>query len=351
MSTNNNFNLLRLLAASQVLVVHGLHHLNYTGVLLDILRLIPGVPVFFFISGLLITASYARLSKKVSGLRYFFINRFLRIYPALWVCVLCSICMVWLTSYLSTKTFEINHFLIWLFGQMTIFQFYNPDFMRDFGVGVLNGALWTITVELQFYILTPVLFFILLNHKRWFLFILISSLLINLWLRFNGDWNILYYKIVSVSFLPWIYMFMAGALAYLYRDYYFKYLFGVKIFSWVTLSLMYIISMLFIGTYSINASNSIHPISFFLLCLLILKFSYSKSILPKKMTEFIQVNDYSYGIYIYHMPILNLIIYLDLFFKNLIIQLIMLFLTTFIVSLISWKLLEVKALALKTTLR
>ena len=46
-------------------------------------------------------------------------------------------------------------------GQMAVFQFYGPDFMRSFGSGVLNGSLWTVTVELQFYILVPVIYWIL----------------------------------------------------------------------------------------------------------------------------------------------------------------------------------------------
>lgn len=36
-------------------------------------------------------------------------------------------------------------------GQATIFQFWTPDFLRGYGVGCPNGALWTISIFIQFY--------------------------------------------------------------------------------------------------------------------------------------------------------------------------------------------------------
>lgn len=40
---------------------------------------------------------------------------------------------------------------------MSFVQFYNPDWLRGFGTGVLNGSLWSIPVELQYYVLLPFL--------------------------------------------------------------------------------------------------------------------------------------------------------------------------------------------------
>lgn len=37
---------------------------------------------------------------------------------------------------------------------MTAFQFYTGGWLRGYGVGVPNGALWTITVDIQFYIVS-----------------------------------------------------------------------------------------------------------------------------------------------------------------------------------------------------
>lgn len=41
---------------------------------------------------------------------------------------------------------------------MSVVQFYNPDLLRGYGVGVLNGSVWTIPVELQYYAVLPLLY-------------------------------------------------------------------------------------------------------------------------------------------------------------------------------------------------
>ena len=86
-SRNNNFDLIRLLAALQVLIWHGAVHLDVFDKiygLLNVLFQLPGVPIFFTISGFLITHSLERSNFQ---LKKYFQNRALRIYPALWVCI------------------------------------------------------------------------------------------------------------------------------------------------------------------------------------------------------------------------------------------------------------------------
>lgn len=77
----NNFDMLRMLAALQVVVIHGIEHFKIPvpSLVTVILSLFPGVPIFFFISGFLITASLIRNPSLI----YFFQNRFLRIFPGL----------------------------------------------------------------------------------------------------------------------------------------------------------------------------------------------------------------------------------------------------------------------------
>ena len=54
-------------------------------------------------------------------------------------------------------TEEFDLIILWFVSQITIGQAYNPNFFRDIGVGVINGALWTITVEILFYIIVPII--------------------------------------------------------------------------------------------------------------------------------------------------------------------------------------------------
>ena len=80
----NNFDLIRLAAASQVMLLHGITHLEVDAPLLEqFVAYFPGVPAFFLISGFLISASWERNS----DLRIFTANRALRIFPALWATV------------------------------------------------------------------------------------------------------------------------------------------------------------------------------------------------------------------------------------------------------------------------
>ncbi len=87
MDTNNNFNLIRLLASIQVMIYHFLEHfgLNKLPIYKDIHKVLsyfPGVPIFFFISGFLIFKSY----ELAPNFKIYLRNRLLRIYPALIVC-------------------------------------------------------------------------------------------------------------------------------------------------------------------------------------------------------------------------------------------------------------------------
>src|SRR5690606_19893364 len=71
-----------------------------------------------------------------------------------------SLLSVYLSGYLDDRNYRMSEFIFWIVGQISFFQFYNPEFMREFGTGVLNGSLWTISVELQFYIMVPILYWL-----------------------------------------------------------------------------------------------------------------------------------------------------------------------------------------------
>lgn len=83
----NNFDIIRLLAALQVILYHSSKHFNLSAgtfftEIQSILDFFPGVPIFFTISGFLI---YMSFSNKSSDIWKYTVNRAIRIYPALWV--------------------------------------------------------------------------------------------------------------------------------------------------------------------------------------------------------------------------------------------------------------------------
>ena len=84
---NNNFDLLRLLAAAQVIYLHSVFFLDrdergFLPLVDFVASVFPGVPIFFVISGFLVSQSYERSH----GIRDYARKRALRIFPALWIC-------------------------------------------------------------------------------------------------------------------------------------------------------------------------------------------------------------------------------------------------------------------------
>lgn len=162
----NNFDLIRLFAAAQVAVSHAIYVFapNWgDAYIVQVWNLFPGVPIFFFISGYLISRSYEK-SKSLSN---YSLNRAVRIFPALHICVIFNLLIIAFTGYFAAVEAGLRDIFLLYLAKTTILQFYNPEFMRGFGDGVLNGSLWTISVELQFYFLTPIIYslFVRQDHR------------------------------------------------------------------------------------------------------------------------------------------------------------------------------------------
>ena len=330
----NNLDLVRLFAAFQVVLIHALAHLKVDLPGQKLIGLLPGVPIFFFISAFLIYSSCA----KSSSIILYFTNRFLRIYPALWVCLLLSVTLIASLNYLPHGFLLDSQFFLWFVAQSTFFQFFNPDFLRGFGVGVLNGSLWTIALELQFYILTPILFWLVSKNRIFFGLLLVLFLILNMTrdiMPFNG----VLAKLYGVSFFPWFGMFLLGAWISTEEK---------LIKKLLTIRLHYII-LLFIVVdalaYTIGweiQGNSINTLSFICLILLVIKLAYTKPNLSKSL---LVNNDISYGVYIYHMPIVNFAIYMG--GSGRMWSVLCVILITYFFAMTSWFLVEKPALSLK----
>jgi len=330
----NNFDLIRLFAATEVAVKHAMVHLELGGPWLETASVLPGVPIFFFISGYLIYQSYHN-----SGSLYnYAINRVYRLFPALYACLAVGIVLMFAVGDFDRGLFVTRDFWVWLASQTTIVQFYNPDFLRQFGVGVLNGSLWTISVELQFYFLTPILAIMALRWR-------------GIWvagIAFFVAMNVLYHslpadamttKLAMVTFLPWFYMFMVGAWVSTRPDMVDK----IRKMPWIAcfaifgagIALSLILGLAVVG-------EGISPLAYPGLALLVIKCAYSRPDLSDKL---LKRNDISYGVYIYHMLAVNVAVELNLLRSWPV--LVAVLLATFSVAFLSWRLVERPALAAK----
>ena len=343
----NNFDLIRLFAAFQVALVHVFHIMEIEtawlgSFILHLFYLFPGVPIFFFISGFLISRSY----ENNSCLKEFFINRVLRLYPGLIVCVAFSIVLVLLSGYLQGKGVQWFEVVLLFLAKITFFQFYNPEFMRSYGDGVLNGSLWTITVEMQFYLLTPVVFFILSRKPPK---CTANCALVTLTIVFfilNRLYAVLpdmvdksfLTKLIGVSFFPWLYIFLLGVLAQRNFEFFHTYLAG----KFYLMFPLYLVSAYMLSGIGSAFGNNSNPVVAVLLVLTVFSFAYSMPALSKKV---LRGNDMSYGIYIYHMPVVNLLLYNGLYRKTEygFVALIV----CILLAAISWLMIEKPALRLK----
>lgn len=309
----NNFDLLRLFAASQVAIVHTIEVLTPSwgnSLFVQLLKLFPGVPIFFFISGYLISRSY----ENGRNLRSYSFNRAIRIFPALHLCVLFNILLIASTGYfVAVKAGYLDVAILYL-AKTTFLQFYNPDFMRAFGDGVLNGSLWTITVELQFYLLTPILYTLFVNQNRpiksdvILTVLALASLFANrLLYGLQGSYGeTVAWKLARVSFAPWLYMFLFGVLCQRHYVPLVRWL-NSNVAPWVLLGyLAYSWTLREMGS---SMNNSVGPQIFFPLALTVLAIAYCK---PWLAGALLRRNDISYGIYIYHMPVVNQLLHLGI---------------------------------------
>jgi peptidoglycan/LPS O-acetylase OafA/YrhL len=341
----NSYDLVRLIAALQVALSHATVHLKVEGgFLTEIIRLFPGVPIFFFVSGFLISKSF----ENASSYKQYANNRLLRIYPALVVCTLLSLLSVYLTGYYKNTNTNILHLVAWVAGQISVVQFYNPEFMRGFGTGVLNGSLWTITVELQFYILVPILYWALgedKNNKYRQNIILITAIVLFMTCnimhtillpKYN---NYLFYKLWSVSFTPWFYMFLVGV----YFQKHFEHMYCLLHGRFVFIILAYITACFFTVKFlKMGLGNTIHPLLYIILVSVIFSFAYSFSTLSDYL---LKKNDISYGVYIYHVPVINIFMYYGYVSRALFVFLVLVL--SFVAASISWYFIERPAIKLK----
>jgi peptidoglycan/LPS O-acetylase OafA/YrhL len=337
---NNNFDLIRLFAAIQVLLLHANHHLKisnkYFNEFLDILRPFPGVPIFFILSGYLIYNSYLR---NKNDLNIYIRNRVLRVFPLLIV----STFLLLIALVMFSDQILINDLIKWFIGQISFFQFYTPDSLRSFGVGNPNGALWTIPVELGFYFLVPFIYIAIskFNYKALIILFLISPL-IKIGLNTISDESFIY-KVVEVSTIYYLSLFLIGISFAIYFDHLYKY-FANNFYLWLLIYFVFYFALkIKLGLYSdLYSPNFIGYIAVIILAFLVMSFAFS---FPGLSNRLLKGNDISYGVYVIHMPIIN--IYLELNYFGSFWTIITAAMVIITLAFFSWKFLEKPFLSLK----
>lgn len=352
----NNFDLIRLLAATQVVIAHGIGHTDLARQLppwgrqvFDALMLLPGVPVFFVISGFLIMQSFERNPSDLKGYLW---RRSLRIFPAMWMCLIVTLVALGIFGFLGTDFVFSKTFAAWLAGQVSFFQFYNPEHFRGFGIGVANGALWTITVELQYYIFVPVFYWLTRRGGATsaalttILFLVSFATYCVMDHKVNGPAGFtgapLAFKLLHVTLVPHLWMFLLGTVIHRNFETLRRWLEGGFLWYFAAYAL-FMTALHTLVEFRSPAFYLGYLPSRALLALATIAAAFSARSLSRRLLHGM---DLSYGTYLYHSVVIN--VFLEMGLLTSVMAVLYVFIVSILLALLSWHAIEKPALARKS---
>lgn len=289
----NNFDLLRLLFAGTVCLVHayelsGQEELRWIA---EVLSTAVAVKAFFVVSGFLIFMSYERstsLSSYVS-------KRFRRIYPAYFSAVmLCAFGLAMASSRLTVDYFSF----VWLRYVLSNLAFLNflqptlPGVFEENHLSAVNGALWTLKIEVMFYALVPVIAHVFrrTSHVPVMVLVYCASLAYSgIFMEAAERTGLGLFRELSRQLPGQLSYFISGAFLYYYLPLFSRY----KLYFLMSALVVFVIDR-FVPMFVLEPFALAVVVVFFGL------FPY--------VGNFGRYGDFSYGTYILHFPIIQLVV-------------------------------------------
>ena len=289
---HNNLNELRVFLALCVVIAHAveLAELHALNVLRYVFSSEVAVQAFFILSGFLIPESYRR-SK---GLADYARKRFLRIYPAYCLVVVLALAIILATQ--DSARITVGDIMKYLAANLSTLNFLYPSLPGVFAdnyTPVINGALWTIKVEIGFYCLVPLLFWGTHKVSLWHCaaaMILIGFLWQQALAAFAGQSGIALHPSLGHQLPGQLQFFGAGLLVYCW-----SWLGRPTKTQWLALVTV-VVAVIAIG-------QGVNLLKLGVLLLAILLTIRAPSV-PGQLSRF----DVSYGIYLCHFPAIQLFV-------------------------------------------
>ena len=323
----NNFDLIRLIAAIVVVIAHTASNSQYEAFLTleSIFNPKTAVDSFFIISGFLIFRSF----ENSSSLGNYIQKRAKRILPAyIAVIVVCAFGLFFVSSVNIGEYFNLE-FIKYIFFNLLTLNFLQSTlpgvFVDNSQTAAVNPSLWTIKVEKMFYVVVPLIVYFLRKTNKalvigiiYFLSILYSNIVIQLSDRLSPE----FITQLEQQLPGQMAFFISGALLYYFYD---KFSDNVML-------------LLSIAAFIIAIHNFATEIYLFYplaLAVIIIYFC----LMFKYLGNFSKYGDFSYGIYIWHFPILQVFNHFNLF-SNPWIGVPLLFACVFSISCLSWNFIE-----------
>ncbi len=255
---------------------------------------------FFVISGYLIAQSYIYSS----SIKLYFIKRAKRLLPAYWLVVLvCAFGFVFLSEYDVVTYFTSPQFWKYLMANLTFLNFIQPCLPGVFESApfdcAVNGALWTLKIEVGFYLCVPIIIGAIKKvRKPWIvlLIIYILSVCYRNGLQYYADYTDRHVFTVLARQLPgFLSYFVMGMGIFLYKD---RFLLSKQYLLLPAL-------LLAVGEWYFEIEWFL-PIA---MGIIVIWCAYS---LPN-LNHFARYGDISYGMYIYHFPTIQIMLAIGCF--------------------------------------
>jgi peptidoglycan/LPS O-acetylase OafA/YrhL len=294
-SKKNGFTFLRILLALSVFIAH---FKVLTGVELFYwpISSTMGVSGFFVISWFLIIRSYYRSANLLDYIK----KRARRILPAyLLIVIVCALSLSFVSSLSFREYFTSTVFYKYLAANLAFMNFVQPTLPGVFSNNLLpfvNGSLWTIKVEVMMYVLVPFMA-LFLKRKPIFVFagLYVFSFLFNYYMTYHYDTSgKTIYILLQKQFLGQMRFFISGAILLFYFD------FIKKQIKWILpLAALFFLSRYFIQNKLIDF---VYPLSLGIILLFVAYYF-------KKLAVVSKSGDFSYGIFLYHYPLIQLFLH------------------------------------------
>jgi peptidoglycan/LPS O-acetylase OafA/YrhL len=288
LTRDNNFDLVRLVLAVIVVFDH-CYGASASASLIWLPRLFSSqlaVEGFFVISGFLIFASYERSR----SLRDYFSRRARRIVPGYLASTLLALGIGLLFNHRLFAEAGTYRFLL---ANLTLMNFLHPNLPGVFVGGryiAVNFALWTIKVEVMFYLAVPVLVWLRRRSGTWILFAVTAlSIAFYEWAGWSG------YKVLQHQLPGQLSFFCLGALVHYHNEFFLRHAYKLGViaallFAWHRYAHWYVLRPFAVAVLVMVACLALPVIR-----------------IPHKL------GDLSYGTYLYHSPIIQALDSLGLF--------------------------------------
>ncbi|MEN9435529.1 MAG: hypothetical protein RIR09_184 [Pseudomonadota bacterium] len=292
----NNFDLLRLLFAGVVCLVHsfelsGFEALHWTT---RFFSSAVAVKSFFVVSGFLIFMSYERSTSLASYIS----KRIRRIYPAYFtIVILCAIGLVMVSSRSVNQYFSAD-WLKYVAANLSFLNFLSPALPGVFDtnkMAAVNGALWTLKIEAMFYMSVPIFAYFFRKFST-FPVIVITYVASTAYAVFmtalSERTGSGVYAELARQLPGQLSYFMAGALLFYFLDFFERH-----------------VKPIFGAAVVLLAVNAMHPLPLLeplALSIVVIFFG-----LFLYAGNFGKYGDFSYGFYILHFPVIQLMLLAD----------------------------------------